>query len=221
MDNVGIVVESLDTAIAFFTELGMQLEGRATIEGDWAGRVTGLGRQHVEMAMLVTLVFPLVILALAAISSVAGFGTSSISNPGPHGFTQILYAFTSMAGNNGSAFGGLNGNTPWYNVSGAITMLVGRFFMIIPMLAIAGKNRLKLLGGVMVAILLLAVAGYLVFATKPAEFDPRNYLGPAREAITKMVQRKLHVLNSAGKTDAVLKHWEKLGKPLPKFYSAK
>src|SRR3954462_14100212 len=54
MDNMGIVVESLDTAIAFFTELGMKLEGRATIEGDWAGRVTGLGLQHVEMAMMVT-----------------------------------------------------------------------------------------------------------------------------------------------------------------------
>ena len=54
MDNVGIVVESLDTAIAFFTELGMTLEGRATIEGEWAGRVTGLGRQHVEIAMMVT-----------------------------------------------------------------------------------------------------------------------------------------------------------------------
>ena len=54
MDNVGIVVESLDTAISFFTELGMQLEGRATIEGEWAGRVTGLGLQHVEIAMMVT-----------------------------------------------------------------------------------------------------------------------------------------------------------------------
>jgi catechol 2,3-dioxygenase-like lactoylglutathione lyase family enzyme len=54
MDNVGIVVESLDTAIAFFVELGMQLEGRATIEGEWAGRVTGLGSQHVEIAMMVT-----------------------------------------------------------------------------------------------------------------------------------------------------------------------
>ncbi len=54
MDNVGIVVESLDTAIAFFTELGLTLEGRATIEGEWAGRVTGLGDQHVEIAMLVT-----------------------------------------------------------------------------------------------------------------------------------------------------------------------
>jgi fructose-bisphosphate aldolase class II len=57
-----------------------------------------------------------------------------------------------------------------------------------------------------------------VFATKAAEFDPRNYLGPAREAITKMVQRKLHMLNSAGKADAVNKHWEKLGKPMPKYY---
>jgi len=57
-----------------------------------------------------------------------------------------------------------------------------------------------------------------VFATKPAEFDPRNYLGPGREAITNMVRRKLHVLNSAGKADAVIKQWEKLGKPLPKYY---
>jgi K+-transporting ATPase ATPase A chain len=97
----------------------------------------------VKMAMLVTLVFPFVILVLTAISSVQGFGTSSISNPGPHGLTQILYAFTSMAGNNGSAFGGLNGNTLWYNTSGAMTMLVGRFFMIIPMLAIAGNLAKK------------------------------------------------------------------------------
>ena len=97
----------------------------------------------VKMAMLVTLVFPLIILVLTAISSVEGFGTSSISNAGPHGLTQILYAFTSMAGNNGSAFTGLNGNTLWYNTSGAITMLVGRFFMIIPMLAIAGNLAKK------------------------------------------------------------------------------
>jgi K+-transporting ATPase ATPase A chain len=97
----------------------------------------------VKMAMLVTLVFPLIILVLTAISSVEGFGTSSISNAGPHGLTQILYAFTSMAGNNGSAFGGLNGNTLWYNTAGGMTMLVGRFFMIIPMLAIAGNLAKK------------------------------------------------------------------------------
>jgi potassium-transporting ATPase potassium-binding subunit len=97
----------------------------------------------VKMAMLVTLVFPLIILVLTGISSVEGFGTSSISNAGPHGLTQILYAFTSMAGNNGSAFAGLNGNTLWYNTAGAMTMLVGRFFMIIPMLAIAGNLAKK------------------------------------------------------------------------------
>jgi potassium-transporting ATPase potassium-binding subunit len=97
----------------------------------------------VKMAMLVALVFPLVILTLAGISSVKPFGTSSIANPGPHGLTEIIYAFTSQAGNNGSAFGGLNGNTPWYNVSGGLTMLIGRFLMIIPMLAIAGNLAQK------------------------------------------------------------------------------
>jgi K+-transporting ATPase ATPase A chain len=93
----------------------------------------------VKMAMLVTLVFPLVILSFAAVSSVEGFGTSSIANPGPHGFSEILYAFVSSAGNNGSAFGGLTANTPWYDITTAITMLAGRFLMIIPMLAIAGN----------------------------------------------------------------------------------
>lgn len=97
----------------------------------------------VKMAMLVALVFPLVILSLAAISAVKPFGTSSISNPGPHGLSQILYAYTSQAGNNGSAFAGLNGNTPWYNISGGLTMLIGRFLMIIPMLAIAGNLARK------------------------------------------------------------------------------
>jgi potassium-transporting ATPase potassium-binding subunit len=97
----------------------------------------------VKMAMLVALVFPLVILTFAAISSVAQFGTSSILNPGPHGLSEILYSYTSQAGNNGSAFAGLTTNTPWYNVSGGITMLVGRFLMIIPMLAIAGNLAQK------------------------------------------------------------------------------
>ena len=93
----------------------------------------------VKMAMLTTLVFPLVILVFAAISTVSTFGTFSILNPGPHGLSEILYAFTSQAANNGSAFAGLTTNTPWYNVSGAFTMLIGRFLMIIPMLAIAGN----------------------------------------------------------------------------------
>jgi potassium-transporting ATPase potassium-binding subunit len=97
----------------------------------------------VKMAMLVSLVFPLIILSLTGISMVKGFGTAGISNPGPHGLTQILYAFTSSAGNNGSAFGGLTVNTLWYDGATGITTLLGRFFMIIPMLAIAGNLAQK------------------------------------------------------------------------------
>jgi potassium-transporting ATPase potassium-binding subunit len=97
----------------------------------------------VKMAMLVSLVFPLIILSLTGISIVKGFGAAGISNPGPHGLSQILYAFTSSAGNNGSAFGGLTVNTLWYDTATGITTLVGRFFMIIPMLAIAGNLAQK------------------------------------------------------------------------------
>ncbi len=97
----------------------------------------------VKMAMLVSLVFPLIILTLTGISVVKGFGVAGISNPGPHGLSQILYAFTSAAGNNGSAFGGLTVNTLWYDTATGITTLVGRFLMIIPMLAIAGNLAQK------------------------------------------------------------------------------
>ena len=97
----------------------------------------------VKMAMLVVLVFPLVILVFSAVSSVARFGTSSILNPGSHGLSEILYSFTSQAGNNGSAFAGLSTNTLWYNTAGGLTMLIGRFLMIIPMLAIAGNLAQK------------------------------------------------------------------------------
>jgi len=95
------------------------------------------------MAMLTTLIFPLVILGFSAISVVKGYGTSSILNPGPHGFSEILYAFTEGAGNNGSAFGGLTANTMWYDTTIGLTTLVGRFLMIIPMLAIAGNLAKK------------------------------------------------------------------------------
>jgi len=94
----------------------------------------------VQMAMLSVLVFPLVILVFTAISVVAPtFGTSSIFNPGPHGLSEVLYAFSSAAANNGSAFGGLSANTNWYNSAIGAAMLFGRFFMIIPPLAIAGS----------------------------------------------------------------------------------
>ncbi|MGA3104682.1 MAG: potassium-transporting ATPase subunit KdpA [Terriglobales bacterium] len=150
----------------------------------------------VKMAMLVTLVFPLIILVLTGISVVKGFGTSSISNAGPHGMTQILYAFTSMAGNNGSAFAGLNGNTPWYNIAGAMTMLVGRFFMIIPMLAIAGnlakKKTVPASAGTfpvttpLFSILLVSV----IVIVGALTFFPALSLGPVLE----------HLLMMAGKT---------------------
>lgn len=97
----------------------------------------------VKMAMLVVLIFPLLILGLSAISVLRSFGTSSILNAGPHGLSEILYAFTSQAGNNGSAFAGLTTNMPWYNIAGALTMLFGRFFMVIPALAIAGNLAQK------------------------------------------------------------------------------
>ena len=98
----------------------------------------------VKMAMLVVLVFPLVILIFAAISVVSpSFGTSQIANPGPHGLSEILYAFTEGAGNNGSAFAGISANTLWYNTTIGITMLIGRFMMIVPMLAVAGNLGTK------------------------------------------------------------------------------
>ena len=97
----------------------------------------------VQMAMLSILIMTFVILGFAAVAVVRPFGTSSISNPGPHGLSQILYIYTSSVGNNGSAFAGLNGNTMWYNSSGAAAMLLGRFFMVIPVLAMAGNLAKK------------------------------------------------------------------------------
>jgi len=97
----------------------------------------------VQMAMLSILVMTFAILGFSAFSVVKPFGTSSISNPGPHGLSQILYAYVSSVGNNGSAFAGLNANTVWYNVSTGIAQLLGRFFMHIPIIAIAGNLAKK------------------------------------------------------------------------------
>jgi K+-transporting ATPase ATPase A chain len=101
---------------------------------------------EVQMAMLTVLIFSLMILAFAAVSSVSpSFGTASIYNPGPHGLSELLYAYSSAAANNGSAFGGISVNTLWYNTTLGLTMLFGRFFMLIPPLAIAGSlSRKKL-----------------------------------------------------------------------------
>ena len=94
--------------------------------------------REIKLAMLYVLVFPLVILAFAAWAAVSPAGVSSLNNGGPHGLSEILYAYSSAAGNNGSAFAGLNANTPWYNVTLAFVMLIGRFWMMLPALAIAG-----------------------------------------------------------------------------------
>ena len=95
--------------------------------------------REVKMAMLAILILPLSILGFTAAAAVIPSAVASTANPGPHGFSEILYAYTSQTGNNGSAFAGLTGNTMWYNVTGGIAMLVGRYFVIIPMMAIAGS----------------------------------------------------------------------------------
>ncbi len=99
--------------------------------------------KEVKMAMLAILCLPLMMLGFTAAATVLPNAVASIANPGPHGFSEILYAYTSAAANNGSAFGGLTGNTPWYNTTLGIAMLVGRFFVIIPAMAIAGSLAAK------------------------------------------------------------------------------
>jgi K+-transporting ATPase ATPase A chain len=99
--------------------------------------------KEVKMAMLAILILPLMYLGWTAVAVVYPTAVASIANPGPHGFSEVLYAYTSQTGNNGSAFGGLTGNILFYNLSGAVAMLVGRFWMIIPAMAIAGSLAAK------------------------------------------------------------------------------
>ncbi|MCM5552340.1 potassium-transporting ATPase subunit KdpA [Pleomorphomonas sp. NRK KF1] len=99
--------------------------------------------KEVKMAMLAVLCLPLAMLGFAAVAVVLPTGVASVANAGPHGFSEILYAYTSAAANNGSAFGGLSGNTPWYNITLGIAMLMGRFLVIVPALAIAGSIAAK------------------------------------------------------------------------------
>ncbi len=99
--------------------------------------------KEVKMAMLAILCLPLSILGFTAAATVLPFAVSSIANPGPHGFSEILYAYTSATANNGSAFGGLTGNTLWYNITLGLAMLMGRFLVIVPALAIAGSLAAK------------------------------------------------------------------------------
>jgi potassium-transporting ATPase potassium-binding subunit len=95
--------------------------------------------KEMKLAMLYVLIFPIVVLTLSAWAAVVPYGTSALANAGPHGLSEILYAYSSQAGNNGSAFAGLSGNTKFWNVTGAFDMLIGRFLMIIPAIAIGGS----------------------------------------------------------------------------------
>jgi potassium-transporting ATPase potassium-binding subunit len=150
----------------------------------------------VKMAMLAILILTFTILGFSALAIIKPFGTSSISNPGPHGLSQVLYAYVSSAGNNGSAFSGLNVNTTWYNTSTAVAQLLGRFFMIVPVLAIAGslaKKRIvpesvgtfPVTGGLFAGLLVatIVIVGALTFF-------PALSLGPILE----------HLLMAAGKS---------------------
>ena len=149
----------------------------------------------VKMAVLAILVTSLSILVFTAIAVISKFGTSSITNPGPHGFTQVLYAYTSAVGNNGSAFAGLIPNTRWYNVSLGVAMLLGRFFMKIPILAIAGSLAAKKhvpesagtfpVTGPLFTVLLVSV----ILIVGALTFFPALSLGPILE----------HLLMGAGK----------------------
>lgn len=149
----------------------------------------------VKMAMLAVLILTFTILTFSAIAVTKPYGIAGISNPGPHGLSQILYAYTSSAGNNGSAFGGLNGNTIWYNTTTAAAQLLGRFFMIIPIMAIAGSLAKKKMipesvgtfpvTGALFSVLLVAT----VVVVGALTFFPALSLGPILE----------HLLMSAGR----------------------
>jgi len=142
---------------------------------------------EVQMAMLAVLIVPLTVLVLAGTSAVAGFGTSSVANPGPHGLSEILYAFTSGTGNNGSAFAGLNANTRWYNLAIGLSTLIGRFFVIIPMLALAGslgrKKRVPPSAGTfpVTTPLFAALLVSVIFIVGALTFFPALSLGPVVE----------------------------------------
>jgi len=143
--------------------------------------------REMKLAMLYILVFPLIILGFTAWASVAGFASSHLSNAGPHGLSEMLYAFTSGAGNNGSAFAGLDANHDWWNICLGIAMLAGRFFMIIPVMAIAGAmlNKKTVLPGLgtfptngwLFTALLVAV----IIIVGALTFFPALSLGPVVE----------------------------------------
>jgi K+-transporting ATPase ATPase A chain len=102
-----------------------------------------IGSSEIKMTILALLCVPAVTLGLTAIASVVTPGLAGLGNPGPHGFSEILYAYTSAAATNGSAFAGLNANSPFYNLTLALAMFAGRFFVIVPVLALAGSLAIQ------------------------------------------------------------------------------
>jgi K+-transporting ATPase ATPase A chain len=98
---------------------------------------------EMKMASLLILIMPLTVLGLTALGVVMEAGKATIYNPGAHGFSEVLYAFTSQGNNNGSAFAGLGSNTPFYNLTGGIAMLIGRYWLAVPTLALAGSLARK------------------------------------------------------------------------------
>jgi K+-transporting ATPase ATPase A chain len=142
----------------------------------------------VQLAMLYLLIFPLIILGLSAISLLApSFGLSALANHGPHGLSEILYAYTSATGNNGSAFAGLSANTTWYNITLGIAMFAGRFLMIVPMLAVAGnlvkKRRVPASAGTfpVTTPLFSALLTSVIVIVGALTFVPALTLGPVLE----------------------------------------
>ncbi len=147
---------------------------------------------EVKMAMLALLCVPAFILGLSAVASIVPAGLSGISNNGPHGFSEILYAYTSTAATNGSAFAGLNANTPFYNLTLAAAMFAGRFLVIVPVLAIAGelarKKRIPVSAGTLPTHgpLFVALMIGTIVVVGGLTFFPALALGPVAEQFAMM-----------------------------------
>ncbi len=142
---------------------------------------------EMKMASLVILIMPITVLLFTALAVVTTVGTSSMANPGAHGFSEALYAFSSMGNNNGSAFAGLNANTPFYNLTGALAMLIGRFWIAVPTLALAGslvrKNKVPVGSGTLPTHTPLFISWLIavVILVGALTFFPALALGPIAE----------------------------------------
>ena len=146
-----------------------------------------------KLAMLALLILPLSILGFSAVASVLPTALAGLANAGPHGLSEILYAYSSATGNNGSAFAGLSANTPWYNVTLGLAMLLGRFAYVVPVMAIAGslvgKIRTPASEGTFpthTALFVALLVGTILIVTG-LEFFPALALGPIVEHFQMLV----------------------------------